>query len=126
MSYAQALIAGSLAPSYADLAVGLNNRHAPRDGTNGFYSDTAHRRTMDALLTGAALAGCEVSLGFIKADGTLRYMRCVPVPGADCTRQYMTVKDLELTATRGRETFRRVCLDTIVACSVEYKASTGN
>jgi hypothetical protein len=86
------------------------------------YTDTQRRRDMRTLLDGAALSRSTVTLAFVKVGGGLRYIVCEPCRGVDATERYYTVKDLELTEQGGRDYFRRVCLDTVVAATVEYRA----
>lgn len=124
MSLVQALVAGAIAPSFADLSAAHKARsNAPRGPRNGIYADTEHRRRMRALLDGAGLANAQVKLGFLKLAGELRYMLCVPCPGCDTTAKYVTVVDVELSEQRERTVYRRVNLDTIAAAQVEFRAA---
>ena len=118
MSLTSALIASSLRATSAGIARAIR---ANRPAGVALYGDDQQRRNMRTLLDGAALSGATVTLAFIKA-GTdeLRYMVCLPAYGVDGTDRYYTVKDLERTQEAGRECFRRVNLDTIVAASVEF------
>lgn len=85
------------------------------------YVDTPQRRAWRSMLDAAASVGATVKLGFLKTGGELRYMVCQPCLGVDETARYYTVQDLELSETRGCAVYRRVCLDTIAACHVEYR-----
>lgn len=76
---------------------------------------------MRLLLDGAGLTGSEVLVAFLKKDGSLRYMRCVPVPGADVTARYVTVLDLELPEEGERSVYRRVCLDAVAGVTVRFR-----
>ena len=87
------------------------------------HEDTARRIKLRALLDGAGLADSTVSLSFIKANGEVRLMACIPCPGCDATARYVTVVDLELTHAAGREVFRRVCLDTIAAINIDHRCT---
>lgn len=121
MSLVRALTASSLAISpFQLLAADLAGRgYSPDSGQ--CYVDTPRRRTMRALLDGAAVAQAVVKLGFLKTHGDLRYMVCRPVADADGTARYYTVQDLELSEARGNPVYRRVCLDTIAACEIQYR-----
>lgn len=115
MSLAQALLVDAVAPSFRDLAVAANVYPM------GCYRDTEHRANMRGLMHAAAATGAQISLAFLKQDGSLRYMRCVPTL-EDGTYQYVTVRDLELTETRGCAVYRRVNLDTVARLQLEYGA----
>ncbi len=117
MSLTSALIASSLRATSAGIVRAIRaNKPAGCD----LDRDSDQRRRMRALLDGAALSGATVTLAFVKNDDTLRYMACRPCYGVDSTARYYTVLDLERSQEAGRECFRRVCLDTVVAASVEF------
>src|SRR5690606_25107011 len=86
------------------------------------HTDTPHRRRMRALLEGAGWAEAPVLCAFFKEDGTLRYMQCEAVPGADRTARYVTVSVLEASQAAVRAKYRRVCLDTLVGVAATYHA----
>lgn len=93
-----------------------------REQPEGAYENTEHRTRMRTLLEAAGWVQAPLLCAFVKADGTLRYMQCEVVPGADSTARYVTVKDLEATAEAGRVMYRRVCLDTLVGVTATYHA----
>ena len=74
------------------------------------------------ILDQAGAAGAKVRLAFYKDDESLRYIRCMPVPGADATACYVTVQDLDKSDEVGRAVYRRVRLDTIAQMQVEWTA----
>lgn len=111
-----AALASSLALSMLDLAA-ATRRRGP-----SCHVETSNRRALRCLLDGAGLAGAQVSIGFYKLGGELRYMLAEPVPGADQTAQYVTVKDIELSQEAGRPVYRRVNLDTVAGLRLDYYA----
>ena len=102
----------ALAPAFKALESSTNTRH---------YLDTPERRQRLALLNAAGAMGVPVRLGFLKQDGSLRYMQALPVVDGDPTAQYATVLDLELSESAVRKVYRRVILDTLVAASVDFR-----
>lgn len=85
------------------------------------FTDSPHRAHMRLLLEGAGFTGAEVRVAFLKGDGSLRYMRCLPTPGADGTARYVTVQDLDLSEESGRTVHRRVCLDSVAGITVRFR-----
>jgi hypothetical protein len=131
MTIARALIASTLKLPITAIARAAQEGRKARAALGGhyrpvsyLYTDTTQRNRMRALLTGAALADAVVRLAFIKQDGELRYMLCVPCPGADSTLAYMTVVDVELSSEAERTVYRRVLLDTIVGVQIDYTIGT--
>lgn len=124
MSLLRSCIAADLSINRRDQLAAASNERAAlgalRSPSQLLYQDTEHRRSLRLLLNGAGLAGANAKLAFVKADGTLRYMLCSPVPEADTTARFVTVKDLELTESREAPAFRRVNLDTVVKLELVY------
>lgn len=83
------------------------------------HTDYPERQRMRAMLNSAGMLGARVTLAFLKLDGELRYMVCIPVPDADATAAYVTVLDEELSEEAQRNIYRRVRLDTVLAFVVE-------
>ncbi|MFN3914722.1 MAG: hypothetical protein ACK4K3_07365 [Aquabacterium sp.] len=87
------------------------------------YRETDERARMRKLLADAARLDAEVVLAFVKLDGSMRYMHCMPQPDADPTCRYIIVEDLSLSEEHGRRMYRRVNLDTIAGVNIVYRAA---
>lgn len=85
-----------------------------RKASRAFYRDTDVRRAYRALLESAAgIPSTLVAITFAKACGEMRTMLCQPLPGADATRRYVKVWDVQ------EHGYRRVNLDGIVKVTLE-------
>lgn len=129
MSLVQAMLAATLKPLPTSVAQAVRSNSATRarfgrDGVRAAdpHRDTFTRRKMRALLNGAGLADASVQIAFIKNNGELRYMLAHVVPDCDSTKCYVTVVDMEREVAGEDNVFRRINLDAVVSCRIEFDA----
>lgn len=123
-SLVRSMVRNTLAPTRND----IDTANLGRLITTGYNTDTPERAAFRGLLDSAAILGATVRVGFFKiatayTPAELRYMVAAPILLGDCTRQYYTVQDLELSEQQNRRVYRRINLDTVAALQIDYRAA---